>query len=140
VVGFSTEIKGSYIGDGCWFHSSYIGDSIIGNNCSFGAGSVTANFRFDEQDICVKYGGQNVLTERNHFGAIIGNNCKTGINSGILPGRRMGPNSIVGSHVCLANDLEPNMAALNRPANQLVKNTIGLTDAQKQELKDNLTE
>jgi len=138
VVGFSTEIKGSYIGDGCWFHSSYIGDSIIGNNCSFGAGSVTANFRFDEKEISVKYGGQNAGTERNHFGAIIGNNCKTGINSGILPGRRMGPNSIIGSHVCLGSDLEPNMAALNPPANQLVKNIIELNAAKKQELKDNV--
>ncbi|MCX5996890.1 MAG: sugar phosphate nucleotidyltransferase [Chloroflexi bacterium] len=136
VVGFSTEIKGSYIGSGCWFHSSYIGDSIVGNNCSFGAGSVTANFRFDEKEISVKYGGQNMGTERDHFGAIIGNNCKTGINSGILPGRRVGPNSIVGSHVCLADDLEPNTAALGAPANHLVKNTVGLNDAMQQGLKD----
>ena len=138
VVGFSTEIKGSYIGDGCWFHSSYIGDSIIGNNCSFGAGSVTANFRFDEKEISVKYGGQNVGTDRDHFGAIIGNNCKTGINSGILPGRRMGPNSIIGSHACLSSDLEPYMTALNPPANQLVKNTIALKAAPNQEPKDNI--
>jgi bifunctional UDP-N-acetylglucosamine pyrophosphorylase/glucosamine-1-phosphate N-acetyltransferase len=137
VVGFSSEIKGSYIGDGCWFHSSYIGDSIIGNNCSFGAGSVTANFRFDEKEIFVKYGGQNAGTERNHFGAIIGNNCKTGINSGILPGRRIGPDSIVGSHVCLSSDLGPNMTALNPPANHVVKNTTVAADAKKQGLKDN---
>jgi NDP-sugar pyrophosphorylase family protein len=138
VVGFSTEIKGSYIGDGCWFHSSYIGDSIIGNNCSFGAGSVTANFRFDEKEKSVKYGGQYVGTERDHFGAVIGDNCKTGINSGILPGRRMGPNSIIDSHVCLGRDLEPNMTVLNLPANQMVKNTIDLKDIKKRELKDNI--
>jgi UDP-N-acetylglucosamine diphosphorylase / glucose-1-phosphate thymidylyltransferase / UDP-N-acetylgalactosamine diphosphorylase / glucosamine-1-phosphate N-acetyltransferase / galactosamine-1-phosphate N-acetyltransferase len=110
VVGFSTEIKCSYIGNGCWFHSSYVGDSIIGNNCSFGAGAVTANFRFDEKPVSMKYNGSAVSTGRDHFGAVIGDNCKVGINAGILPGRRLGPNSVVGSHVCLSSDLEPGMA------------------------------
>jgi len=125
VVGFSTEIKGSYTGDDCWFHSSYIGDSIIGNRCSFGAGSVTANFRFDRADIPVKYAEQKVSTGRDHFGAIIGDNCKTGINSGILPGRKVGPNSIVGSHVCLASDLEPDTIVLNQPGQQYIKKPVG---------------
>jgi len=123
VVGFSTEIKGTYTGDDCWFHSSYIGDSVIGNRCSFGAGSVTANYRFDRAGIPVKYGGQKVSTGREHFGAIIGDDCKTGINSGILPGRKIGPNSIVGSHVCLASDLEPDTIVLNQPGHQYIKKT-----------------
>ncbi len=135
VVGFSTEIKGSYTGDGCWFHSSYIGDSIIGNHCSFGAGSVTANFRFDEKEIPVKYGQQKIGTLRDHFGAIIGDNCKTGINSGILPGRRIGPNSIVGSHVCLATDLAPGTVVLNLPPTQTIKNTIEAKAMSKQKIK-----
>ncbi|MGA2367109.1 MAG: sugar phosphate nucleotidyltransferase [Dehalococcoidia bacterium] len=138
VVGFSTEIKGSYIGDGCWFHSSYIGDSIIGNNCSFGAGSITANFRFDENEIVVRHNEKPVGTGRDHFGAIIGDNCKTGINSGILPGRRVGPNSIVGSHVCLNTDLEPNTIALLQPAIKYLKNDIKLNDADKHEKQKKL--
>jgi len=124
VVGFSTEIKGSYTGDDCWFHSSYIGDSIIGNRCSFGAGSVTANFRFDRADIPVKYMGQRVSTGRDHFGSIIGDDSKTGINSGILPGRKVGPNSTVGSHVCLAGDLDPNTIVLNQTGHQYIKKPI----------------
>ena len=121
VVGYSTEIKNSYTGDDCWFHSSYIGDSIIGNRCSFGAGSVTANFRFDQADIPVKYEDQRIQTGRDHFGAIIGDDCKTGINSGILPGRKVGPNSTVGSHVCLADDLEPDTMVLQQPNLQYIK-------------------
>ena len=128
VVGFSTEIKGSYTGDDCWFHSSYIGDSIIGNRCSFGAGSVTANFRFDRADIPVKYGGQKISTGRDHFGAIIGDDCQTGINSGILPGRKVGPNSTVGSHVCLSSDLEPDTIVLNQPGHQYIKKTAAAGD------------
>jgi bifunctional UDP-N-acetylglucosamine pyrophosphorylase/glucosamine-1-phosphate N-acetyltransferase len=131
VVGFSTEIKNSYTGDDCWFHSSYIGDSIIGNRCSFGAGSVTANFRFDRADIPVRYGDQKISTGRDHFGAIIGDDCKTGINSGILPGRKVGPNSTIGSHVCLAGDLEPNMTVLNQSGQQYIKKPLSVDDASK---------
>jgi NDP-sugar pyrophosphorylase family protein len=138
VVGFSTEVKGSYIGNDCWFHSNYIGDSVIGNGCSFGAGTVTANFRFDEKDIKIKYGDNTLTTERDHFGAIIGDNCKMGINSGILPGRRMGPNSIVGSNVCLDNDLEPGMMLLEQRDYKLVKHDIELDAVKKQELKKHL--
>ncbi|MFC1866165.1 sugar phosphate nucleotidyltransferase, partial [Chloroflexota bacterium] len=52
-IGFSTEIKGSYIGDNNYFHMNYIGDSIIGDNCNFGAGTKTANYRFDEGNVKV---------------------------------------------------------------------------------------
>lgn len=138
VIGFSTEIKGTYVGSDCWFHSNYIGDSIVGNNCSFGAGTVTANFRFDEKDIKIKYDKSSLTTGRDHFGAIIGDNCKTGINSGILPGRRIGPNSIVGSHVCLEDDLAPGMMALGRQENKLVKHDVELDLTKKQDLKKNL--
>lgn len=126
VVGFSSEIKGSYIGNNCWFHSNYIGDSVIGNYCSFGAGSVTANFRFDEGNILVNYDDGSLSTGRDHFGAIIGDYCKMGINSGILPGRRIGPKSIVGAHVCLNTNLEPGMMVLQKHEYQLLKHNINM--------------
>ncbi|MDD5311647.1 MAG: sugar phosphate nucleotidyltransferase [Dehalococcoidia bacterium] len=138
VVGFSTEVKCSYVGDSCWFHSCYIGDSIIGNTCSFGAGTVTANFRFDEKEVRVRYGDQVRPTGRDKMGAIIGNNCKTGINASILPGRRMGPNSIIGSHVCLMTDLEPGTTILNQSSYQVVTNEIELDETKKEELKNKL--
>jgi bifunctional UDP-N-acetylglucosamine pyrophosphorylase/glucosamine-1-phosphate N-acetyltransferase len=138
VVGFSTEIKGSYIGDNCWFHSSYIGDSIIGNNCSFGAGTVTANFRFDEKTVPVKYSEAIVDTGKDHFGAIIGDNCKMGINSGVLPGRRIGPNSIVGSHVCLTEDLPPDTIVNCAQQNHFEKHSVVLDKVKKPELENRL--
>jgi len=107
VIGYSTEIKNSYIRAGCWFHSNYIGDSIIGEGCSLGAGTVLANWRFDERNILVKIGDEVIDTGRNKLGAIIGNNCKTGINAGIMPGIRVGANCIIGPNVCLTRDLEP---------------------------------
>ncbi len=126
VVGYSTEVKGSYIGNGCWFHMSYIGDSIIGNGCSFGAGTVLSNLRFDEKSIWVKIDGKPLDTGLSKFGAIIGSNCKTGVNANVMPGVRIGSNSIVGSHVCLTEDLGPDMIALAEPVYKTAKNKLQL--------------
>jgi bifunctional UDP-N-acetylglucosamine pyrophosphorylase/glucosamine-1-phosphate N-acetyltransferase len=130
VVGYSTEVKGSYIGNGCWFHMSYIGDSIVGNGCSFGAGTVLSNLRFDEKSIWVKMGSKTVDTGLSKFGAIIGSNCKTGVNANVMPGRRIGSNSIVGSHVCLTEDLGPDMTALAEPVYKTTRNKLQ-PDAEK---------
>ncbi|MGQ9530499.1 MAG: bifunctional sugar-1-phosphate nucleotidylyltransferase/acetyltransferase [Candidatus Bathycorpusculaceae bacterium] len=108
VVGFSSEIKHSLIGDNCWFHMNYIGDSIISDNCLFGAGTITANFRFDEKNVKVTVDGEKVDSGRNKLGVIAGDFCKTGINACLLPGIKIGPNSIVGPGICLQDDLEPN--------------------------------
>ncbi|MCJ7515807.1 MAG: sugar phosphate nucleotidyltransferase, partial [Dehalococcoidia bacterium] len=115
VIGYGTEVKSSFIGDGCWVHSSYIGDSIIGKGCSFGAGTVLANFRFDEQNISVTIGNEAIDTGRDKLGAIIGDDCKTGINASVMPGIKIGPNSTVGSHVCLTKDLEPEKMIQSEP-------------------------
>jgi len=108
VVGYGSEVKNSLIGNCCWFHTNYIGDSIIGDNCSFGSGTVTANFRFDESTVPVKIKGEKIDSGRDKLGAIIGDNCKAGVNCSILPGIKLGPNSIVGPGVTLQEDLEPN--------------------------------
>lgn len=138
VVGFSTEVKHSYIGDDCWFHSDYIGDSIIGDRCSFGAGTILANFKFDESEVTVNINGTHVSTGTDKFGAIIGNDCKTGINASIMPGVRLGPNSIVGSHTCLTRDLGPDKIARQTPRYQIIDNRIRLDAKKKAELMKRL--
>jgi NDP-sugar pyrophosphorylase family protein len=124
LVGYSTEVKGSYIGDRCWFHMNYIGDSIIGDGCSFGAGTVLANFRFDECNISVEIEGEAVDTGLDKFGAIIGDNCKTGVNVSVMPGIKIGPNSIVAPHVCLSEDLPPDTIIQNESVHETVGNKI----------------
>jgi UDP-N-acetylglucosamine diphosphorylase / glucose-1-phosphate thymidylyltransferase / UDP-N-acetylgalactosamine diphosphorylase / glucosamine-1-phosphate N-acetyltransferase / galactosamine-1-phosphate N-acetyltransferase len=108
VVGFCTEVKHSYIDDDCWFHSNYVGDSILGKGCSLGAGTVTANWRFDEKNVSIKVGDDVIDTNHGKFGMIMGGGCKTGINVSIMPGVRIGANAVVGPHVNLIDDLDPN--------------------------------
>ena len=125
VVGFATEIKGSCIGDGCWFHMCYVGDSIIGDNCSFGANTVFANWRFDEKNVPVTV-DDSVDSGLDKLGAIVGDNCRSGVNSSIMPGVRVGPNSIVGAQVCLTEDLKPDSMAVLSSGYKTTRNVIKL--------------
>lgn len=124
VVGYGTEIKNSYIGNNCWFHSNYIGDSIIDDNCSFGAGTVTANLRFDKKIVKVKVRDGTVSTGMEKLGAIIGSGSKTGINASIMPGVRIGPDSFVGPNVNLVCDLGPGKMILMEPAYKISDNKM----------------
>ncbi len=104
VVGFGTEIKESYVGDSTQFHMNYAGDSVIGARCSFGAGTITANWRFDAKEVKVKVGDTMIDTGRDKLGAFIGDNCRTGVHVSIMPGVRIGNNAIIDPHVNLTND------------------------------------
>ena len=139
VVGFSTEIKHSLIGDDCWFHINYIGDSIIGNNCLFGAGTITANYRFDESNIKVQIGKNRINSNTNKLGAIIGDNCKTGINTCLEPGIKVGPQSMVGPSVNLQEDLKPGKIILvNRNSYIIKDNKIKVTSKNKKQFMKKL--
>jgi bifunctional UDP-N-acetylglucosamine pyrophosphorylase/glucosamine-1-phosphate N-acetyltransferase len=138
VVGYSTEVKGSYIGDNCWFHSSYVGDSVIDDNCSLAAGTVLANFRFDERSVKVKVSGETIDTGLDKFGAIMGAGSKTGINASIMPGVRIGPGSFVGSHVCLMRDLPANKLVMMEPRYRVLDGDIIAADNKKADLMKKL--
>jgi len=131
VVGYSTEVKSSYIGDEGWFHMNYIGDSIIGEGCSFGAGTILSNFRLDEGNISVRIEDKLIDTGLDKLGAIIGNDSKTGVNVSVMPGVKIGPNSIVGPHVCLTKDLEPETMILPERDYRTIKNRFTVSKTRK---------
>ena len=106
VTGFSTDITRSYIGDNCWFHTNYIGDSVIGNNVSMGSGSVCANLRLDDEEISSVVKGEKIKTGKNKLGAMIGNNVRIGVNTSIMPGVKIGQNSFIGAGLVVDCDLE----------------------------------
>ena len=59
VVGQGVELKNCVIGDGTFIpHLSYAGDSIIGSDVNFGAGTVCSNFRHDGGEHRMVAGGK----------------------------------------------------------------------------------
>jgi len=138
VIGYSTEIKHSYIGDNCWFHTNYVGDSIVDDDCSLGAGTVLANFRLDEGNIQTKVGDSLVDTGYDKLGAIVGRGCRIGVNASLMPGIRVGPDSFVGPHVCLRQDLGANKIASLESRYQVKDNKTRLDAGKRTELLDRL--
>lgn len=108
VTGAFTEIKNCIIQQGTHFHSGYFGDSIIGQNCRFGAGFATANRRIDRADIKSIVKGKKTDTGLSYFGSAIGNNTRFGIQSGTMPGVLIGSNCIIGPGTLVFENIEDN--------------------------------
>lgn len=121
VIGFNTEIKHSYIGSNCWFHSNYAGDSVIEPECAFGAGTITANFRLDEGNVHMLVGKNKVDSGHDKLGVIIGRGTKVGVNTSIMPGIRIGSNSFISPHICLNHDVDSNSIVLQQQGNLIVR-------------------
>ena len=72
-------------------HFSYIGHSVIGENCNIAAGTVTADYRHDCKEHITIIGGKKINSGRKKLGCFIGDNARTGINTSIYPGRSIWP-------------------------------------------------
>lgn len=130
VVGFSTEVARSFIGDDCWFHSNYVGDTVMGNNCSFGAGAICANLRLDEKEIK----SASVQTDRNKLGPILGDDIRVGVQTSLMPGVRIGSNTMITSGLVIAQDIDPNKFVTGKYELEIKENTAALNSASRNEM------
>ena len=90
-IGNACEVKNSIVMDGTHIaHLSYVGDSIIGEGCNLGAGTITANIRFDKKNIRVNIKGKPLDSGRRKLGTIMGDDVQTGINVNLMPGVKVG--------------------------------------------------
>ncbi|MGC8573624.1 MAG: bifunctional sugar-1-phosphate nucleotidylyltransferase/acetyltransferase [Caldisphaera sp.] len=95
-VGYSVEVKGSIIMNHAKLpHFNYVGDSIVGEHVNLGAGTITANLRFDHKPIKMKVKEDIIDTGMEKLGSIIGEHAQTGINVSILPGKKIGPYALI---------------------------------------------
>ncbi len=95
-IGFSTQVKASILMEHAKApHLNYVGDSIIGEHVNLGAGTITANLRFDNKTVKMRIKGKPVDTGMRKLGAVIGGYAKTGINVSILPGVKIGAHATI---------------------------------------------
>lgn len=105
-VGAGCEVKNSILMDRVKIpHLSYVGDSVIGEASSLGAGTVTANLRFDNAFVLSRVKGKWVDSHRRKLGAIIGDNARTGINVSLFPGVKLGVGAWVGPGAVVKKDV-----------------------------------
>jgi UDP-N-acetylglucosamine diphosphorylase / glucose-1-phosphate thymidylyltransferase / UDP-N-acetylgalactosamine diphosphorylase / glucosamine-1-phosphate N-acetyltransferase / galactosamine-1-phosphate N-acetyltransferase len=81
---------------------------IVGENTDIGAGTVCGSLRFDDGLAVHQVNGRKETpsTQAMANACYIGDQCRTGVNAIILPGKKVGSGSIVGPGVLLDEDLE----------------------------------
>lgn len=97
-IGPCTEVKSSLICSRTAIaHLNYIGNSIIGQNVNFEAGSIAANHYNERENkrIWITYHGESIDTGVEKFGALVGDDSKIGANGVLSPGTILTKNSIV---------------------------------------------
>ncbi len=103
-VGNAVEVKNSIIMDGTKIpHHNYVGDSVIGEDCNFGAGTKVANLRLDKNNIEIA----GIPTGRRKLGTILGDRVQTGINSCLNVGSMIGNDSFIGPGAVISGVILP---------------------------------
>lgn len=125
VIGFGTEVKASILGNHVWTHSTYIGDSVIGKNVCFGAGTVVGNFRLDEGLISSVVGYDRVQTGLKKLGTMIGDDCRIGIHVSMNPGVKIGGGSFISTATVVTQDVpDGSFVFMKNGAMHIRKNTV----------------
>jgi len=76
---------------------NFIGDSIIGSDVNFEAGSITANHFNERNDkrIFIKHNSDLIETNSTKFGSLVGDGSKVGANAVLSPGTILPKNTLV---------------------------------------------
>lgn len=108
-VGNAVEVKNSILMTGTAVsHHSYVGDSVLGENVNFGAGTKVANLRHDETNVRVQVKGKLVDTGRRKFGVVVGDSTKTGINTSLNAGVTLATKTRTGLGERVTTDINGN--------------------------------
>lgn len=121
-AGNAVELKNSIIMDHTNIsHLSYVGDSIIGRGCNFGAGTLVGNLRLDERSVKMRIGDELYDTGRRKMGCVVGDDVKTGLNVMINSGRKIGSKAMIGPGVVIYRDVPENTFVKNKQEIEIKK-------------------
>ncbi len=98
IVGPGSEVKQAILFEkSAIAHFNFVGNSLIGKNVNFEAGSICANHYNEriDKNISVKVNDQIISTGVTKFGALVGDDSKIGANAVLSPGTILEQNSIV---------------------------------------------
>lgn len=105
-IGNACEVKNSILMDRTHVaHLSYVGDSVVGTDCNLGAGTITANIRFDKKNIRMNIKSERLDSGKRKLGTFIGDNTQTGINVSLMPGVKVGHSSWIAPGLSVYEDV-----------------------------------
>ncbi|MGD1147416.1 MAG: hypothetical protein ABR961_05665 [Thermoanaerobaculaceae bacterium] len=108
VVGAHSEVKTAIFLNGARApHQNYVGDSILGGDVNLGAGTILSNVKNVGREITFRHQEELISTGLRKFGAVLGDECRTGCNTVLNPGVLMGPGCVTYPGVCLRSGFYP---------------------------------
>ena len=103
-IGNAVEVKNSIIMKNSKIpHQNYIGDSIIGEGCNFGAGAKVANLRLDKKNVEIN----QLDTKKRKLGAIVADGVQVGINACLNVGSVIGNDTHIGPGAVASGTISP---------------------------------
>lgn len=96
---------------------------ILGRSTDLGAGTVCGTLRFDDGPTPISVLGRKELPRKFSNGAYLGDFTRTGVNTILMPGVRVGPYSVVGPGVLLDEDVPERTMVLTKQ--ELIKRPWG---------------
>ena len=108
LVGARAEVTRSIFQQNCQVHSGFFGDSIFGEKCLIGAGTITANVKINRGEIKSIVKGEKVRTGLKSFGCVMGRNVRSGIHCSFMPGVLIGENSRIGPRTFVRENVGSN--------------------------------
>lgn len=101
-IGHGSELKHVVMFEGSKVASlSFVGDSVLGVSARIGSGVITANRKFDQTEVSLKYGGEKHQLGSDYFGLILGDSSRIGANCTTQPGTHIGPYTWVFPQICV---------------------------------------
>lgn len=108
LVGAHTEVKGSVLLPNAKApHQNYVGDSVLGRRVNLGAGTILSNVKNVGREVSFHHEGGVIHTGLRKFGAILGDDSKTGCNTVLNPGVLLGPGSVTYPNATLRGGYYP---------------------------------
>lgn len=131
VIGHSADVKNTLALCGCKIQDgTFAGDSVLGQDARVGSGAILANRKFNQSTIKISYAehGPVIDTQRDFFGAVLGDQTRLGANVITSPGTVVAPHTWVGSGAVLHGYYGPDQLIT-------VKQELEFTSKEKTTLK-----
>ncbi len=108
IIGHGVEVKNSVILDEVQIgRLSYVGDSIIGQNVEFGAGSQAWNVTPDRSPIFLNVNNEQIQIPQQKFGVVMGDRANLAINVSLYPGIIIGQDASIDPGVVVKENIPP---------------------------------
>lgn len=124
LVGYSTEIVRSIIGNDTEFHLTYIGDSVIEERSWFGGGTIAANKKLHKSPVKVEGGGQRISAEHHKLGIIAGHDVRAGTGIQFRPGTLIGSDTWIEQGLTIQSNIPPHKFVRNKDGKPIIEDRL----------------